>query len=182
MALHGMIDLETLGVEPDSVLLTLGAIKFDPYSDDEPHSGLYLRCDVDEQTEKYNRSVDENTLAWWARENESVREEAFSDGDRVNVDELTKAINKFCVGLDYIWCQGPTFDFVILQNLYKQAGKPVPWNYWQIRDSRTLFSLMPVDPRKQIQEELHNALADCYYQAISVQKSYKHLGVKQNAY
>ena len=25
-----MIDLETLGVEPDSVIMTLGAIKFDP--------------------------------------------------------------------------------------------------------------------------------------------------------
>ena len=29
MATHGMIDLETLGVEPDSVT-TLGAVKFDP--------------------------------------------------------------------------------------------------------------------------------------------------------
>jgi hypothetical protein len=36
---------------------------------------------------------------------------------------------------------------------------------------------MPKDPRKDIQEELHNALADCYYQAKCVQKSYKHFGV-----
>ena len=28
MATHGMIDLETLGVNPDSVVMTLGAIKF----------------------------------------------------------------------------------------------------------------------------------------------------------
>ena len=27
MATHGMIDLETLGVEPDSVIITVGAIK-----------------------------------------------------------------------------------------------------------------------------------------------------------
>ena len=49
MATHGMIDLETLGVEPDSVIITVGAIKFDPYSDEEPHNGLYLRCDIEEQ-------------------------------------------------------------------------------------------------------------------------------------
>ena len=41
MAIHGMIDLETLGVEPDSVIITLGAIKFNPFSDDEPDKGLY---------------------------------------------------------------------------------------------------------------------------------------------
>ena len=29
MATHGMIDLETLGVNPDSVIMTLGAVKFD---------------------------------------------------------------------------------------------------------------------------------------------------------
>ena len=27
MATHGMIDLETLGVNPDSVLMTIGAVK-----------------------------------------------------------------------------------------------------------------------------------------------------------
>jgi len=178
MATHGMIDLETLGVDPDCVILTVGAIKFDPYTDVEPHGGLYLRCNVDEQTSA-GRSVDDNTLAWWAKQEDSVREEAFSDGDRVSMDELTKAINKFCVGLDYIWCQGPTFDFVILQHLYKQVGKPAPWNYWQIRDSRTLFGMMPKDPRKEIQEELHNALADCYYQAKCVQQSYKHFHVSK---
>ena len=65
MATHGMIDLETLGVEPDSVIMTLGAVKFDPFSDTEPHTPLYLRVDVEEQSEKYNRTIDENTLAWW---------------------------------------------------------------------------------------------------------------------
>ncbi len=157
MATHGMIDLETLGVDPECVVLTIGAIKFNPFSNQEPHNGLYLRCNVDEQTE--------------------IRDEALSDDDRTTVENVTKAINKFCVGLDYIWCQGPTFDFTILQNFYKMAGKPVPWNYWQIRDSRTLFKMMPKDPRKAIQSDLHNALADCYYQAKCVQQTYKHFGV-----
>ena len=57
MAIHGMIDLETLGVEPDSVIITVGAIKFDPYTDVEPHSGLYLRCDIEEQSEQLGRTI-----------------------------------------------------------------------------------------------------------------------------
>ena len=179
MATHGMIDLETLGVEPDSVIMTLGAIKFNPFTDDEPHTRLYLKCDVEEQSEKLNRTIDDNTLAWWSRQPKDIQEEAFGDHNRVAMDKLSKQLNKWCNGLDYIWCQGPTFDFVILQDLYKNIGKPVPWNYWQIRDSRTLFSMMDQDPRKEIQEELHNALADCYYQAKCVQKSYKHFGVNE---
>jgi hypothetical protein len=177
MATHGMIDLETLGVEPDCVVITIGAIKFDPFTDTEPHSGLYLRCDVDEQT-NMGRTVDDNTLAWWAKQDEAIKEEAFGEHERSSMDQVTRAINKFCVGLDVLWCQGPLFDYAILQNLYKQVGKPAPWHYWQIRDSRTLFSMMPTDPRKAIQESLHNALADCYYQAKCVQQSYKHFGVK----
>ena len=178
MAIHGMIDLETLGVEPDSVVMTLGAIKFDPFSDAEPHTPLYLRGDVEEQSEQYGRSIDDNTLAWWSKQPQAIQDEAFGEhSDRVTVQEMLRQLNKWCVGLDYIWCQGPTFDFVILQSLYKAAEKPAPWNYWQIRDSRTLFSMMPQDPRKAIQEELHNALADCYYQAKCVQQSYKHFGV-----
>ena len=46
MATHGMIDLETLSTRPDATVLTVGAIKFDPYTDLEPHSGLYLRLNV----------------------------------------------------------------------------------------------------------------------------------------
>ena len=41
MATHAMIDLETLGTKPDCVILTLGAIKFDPFTNEEPQSGLY---------------------------------------------------------------------------------------------------------------------------------------------
>ena len=47
-------------------------------------------------------------------------------------------------------------------------------------DSRTLFSVLKDgDPRKKMQTNLHNALADAYYQAKSVQIAYKELGVSR---
>ena len=102
-----------------------------------------------------------------------------TDGDRTSVETITNELNKFLVGVDEIWAQGPAFDIVILENLYQQLKKPCPWNFWQVRDSRTLFSMMPKDPRKDIQQDLHNALADCYYQAKCVQQSFRHFGVKK---
>ena len=177
MATHGMIDLETLGVEPDSVIITLGAVKFDPTTNAEPHQPLYLRLDIEEQSEKYGRTIDDNTLEWWGKQKPEIRDEAFGDHERVNMDTLTKQLNKWCVGLDYLWCQGPLFDYAILQNLYKNIGKPTPWNYWQIRDSRTLFQIMPSDPRKELKFDAHNALEDCKAQAICVQQSLQKLGL-----
>ena len=32
MATHAMIDIETLGTEPGSVVLSVGAVKFDPFT------------------------------------------------------------------------------------------------------------------------------------------------------
>ena len=69
------------------------------------------------------------------------------------------------------------FDYAILQNIYAQLGHPVPWQYWQIRDSRTLFSLVPRDLNEK-RTGLHNALEDCYFQARKVQQVYNQLDIK----
>ena len=99
MATHGMIDLETLGVEPDSVIITVGAIKFDPYTDEEPHNGLYLRCDIEEQSEKLGRTIDDNTMAWWTKQPQKIQDEAFGEHkDRLQHGSIYKSTNKFCVG------------------------------------------------------------------------------------
>jgi len=174
-----MVDLETLGTKPNCVILTLGAIKFNPQSDEEPKDGIYQKFDVDEQV-ALGRSQDDSTLEWWAKQPKNIQDEAFTDEGRISPLQATKELNKFLVGVDVVWAQGPAFDIVILENLYQQLGLPLPWNFWQIRDSRTLFSLLDKDPRKAIQQEAHNALADCYYQALSVQTAYKELGLNAN--
>ena len=107
-----------------------------------------------------------------SRQKKEIQDEAFGDHKRTSVMDAIKQINKFSVGVDEFWCQGPLFDYAILQHLYKQMETPVPWNYWQIRDSRTLFSLVPRDPNEK-RTGLHNALEDCYFQAKKVQRTYQ---------
>jgi hypothetical protein len=48
MAIHAMIDLETLDTSVDAVILTCGAIKFDPLSDSDPYAEMYHRISVDD--------------------------------------------------------------------------------------------------------------------------------------
>ena len=172
-----MLDLETLGTRPDCVILTLGAVKFDPYTLAEPGPGLYLRIDADEQIAR-GREVQEDTLQWWMKQDEAVREEAIGENDRVSVEEMYRQLNRFLVGVNNIWAQGPVFDIAILENIYRQYGWPTPWQFWQISDSRTLFKVHG-DPRPKGREGHHNALADCVYQAQAVQTVYKNLGLKK---
>ena len=77
MATHGMIDLETLDTTPNATILTLGAVKFNPYNSQTPHTDLYLKVDVDVQT-KMGRIVNDSTIEWWGQQNKEVREYAFS--------------------------------------------------------------------------------------------------------
>jgi hypothetical protein len=173
-----MLDLETLSTRPESVILTIGAVKFDPFGDTvDTDNGLYYRVDVDEQL-AMDRHILDSTVEWWGNQDPEVREEAMGDQDRVSLEEMTRGLNRFLVGVENIWCQGPAFDVVILENLYRQLVKPTPWQFWQISDSRTLFKTHG-DPRDKNRKAAHNALMDCYYQAIAVQEIYRNVGVKK---
>ena len=56
-------------------------------------------------------------------------------------------------------------------------GWPTPWQFWQIRDSRTLFGVHG-DPREKNKVGLHNALEDCVSQAVAVQKIFRDQNIK----
>lgn len=173
-----MIDLETLDVKPSATVLSLGAVKFDPLSDAEPHSELYFKILIDDQ-DRLNRTVSDSTIEWWGRQDPAVMEEAFDQSNSnevMTVEQALAALNKWAVGVDEFWGHGYGFDFTILEDMYRQIGKPIPWQFWQISDARTVTKRMPRDPRKDMQTGLHHALKDSYYQAKSIQKIYQHFG------
>lgn len=168
--MDAMIDLETMGTRKDCVVLTLGAVKFNPNLLQEPVDQMYYRLDVDQQM-SLGRTVDQSTMDWWAQQGEEVRNEAFADDDRHELNSVLDHLSRFLVGVNQIWAHGPVFDICILEHMMEQLNRPCPWNYYQIADSRTLFKLFPEDPRPQDRVQLHNSLADAYYQAKGVQNA-----------
>ena len=177
MAIHGMIDLETLDTTNDSVILTCGAIKFDPFTRSQPYGELYHRLDVDEQV-ALGRTTDDTTIDWWGKQPEAVWQEALGDDNRTDLDTFIRELQRWVVGIDVIWAQGYGFDITILDSLLMSKGHNKPWNFWNIRDSRTLFKLMPHDPRKAMNFTAHNALEDCRAQAQCVQTCYEYFKIK----
>ena len=176
--IHAMIDLETLDTQPSCQILSLGAVKFNALTNDDPHSNLYIKPDIEQQKKK-GRTTSNSTIEWWSKRDSSIREEAFSAKDRINVETMLNQLSEWLVGVETIWGHGYGFDITILENLYRNWDLPIPWNFWQVKDSRTLFSCCKKDPRKSMQKNLHNALYDAYFQAKSVQIAYKELGIQR---
>jgi hypothetical protein len=172
MAKHLMVDLETMAVTPRAVVLTLGAVQFDPYSD-TIYDELYLKFNLDDQ-DTLGREIDPNTLDWWAKQEQAVMDEAFSSDGRISVVDGMNAFHKFAWGCDKIWSHGAVFDIIMLEDIYRQIGKPIAWEFWRCRDTRTLFDL--ADPEMEKSVEQHNALFDAIRQAKGVQTVYRKLG------
>jgi hypothetical protein len=178
LAIHATIDLETLDTSPSATILTIGGVKFNPYTADEPYDKFYFKLSIDDQ-DRLGRTVSDSTLEWWAKQDPEIMNEAFDQTDAVGVDEFLDALNKWIVGVDIFWGQGYGFDYTMLENIYRSLGRPIPWQFWQIRDSRTLLGLLREDPRKKMQKNLHNAYADAFYQSKAIQIAYSDLGVTQ---
>ena len=83
MTTHAMIDIETLATSPEAVILSVGGVKFVPYTNDEPHSLFDLKLDVDEQT-ALSRDIDKGTVEWWAKQPQNIQDIAFSEEGRIS--------------------------------------------------------------------------------------------------
>lgn len=175
MAKHLMVDMETMAVSPRAVVLSLGAVHFNPWGNGHGDK-IYFKIDLDDQ-DKLGREIDPNTLDWWAKQDPKIMDEAFSQDDRIPLSEAMDRFHKFAWGCDCFWSHGATFDLVIIEDILRQLNRPLPWNYWQLRDTRTLFDLgfnpdMPKDSK-------HDALQDAIRQAVGVQNIYTKLKIKR---
>lgn len=170
-----MIDMETLAVSPRAVVLSLGAVHFNPWGNGYGEK-IYFKIDLDDQ-DKLGREIDPNTIEWWGKQDIRIMEEAFSQDDRIPLEEAMDKFHKFAWGCDCFWSHGATFDLMIIQDIYTQLQRPLPWNYWQLRDTRTLFDL-GFDPDMP-QGSKHDALQDAIRQAVGVQNIYAKMKIRQ---
>jgi len=167
-----MIDIEGLGTGPDAAILTIAAQSFDPFATGYHNRHYYARITLESQE---NRRIQDDTLAWWATQPEA-QAEAFAEDNRVPLDQALDELYRLAWQHDYIWAQGPTYDVNILEHAYKSYNKTQPWQFYRIRDSRTVLSLWPGRP---VPPTSHHALEDTRKQIDILQQTLKHLNVKE---
>ena len=167
-----MIDLETLATSTDAAILTIGAVKFDPFGKDieEPDmDSFYVKVDLD-SCHDLGLAVSDDTVAWWANQSKEAQEEAFGTDNRVHIRDAFDQLYKFCWGAKRVWSNGSGFDIVICETVFKRLQKACPWNFWQTRDCRTAFDLGINPNRPPVLQ--HHALQDAWNQAVGIQNVY----------
>ena len=170
-----MIDLETLNVTPDATILTIGAVKFDPFGREvsEPKmDSFYVKVDID-SCDRIGLTTSDDTIAWWANQSKEAQEAAFDPEGRIDIEDAFQQLYKFCWGAKRVWSNGSCFDIIICEHVFRKIGKAIPWKFWEVRDVRTAFDL-GIDPIRP-PVTAHHALEDAWNQAVGIQNVYNTL-------
>ena len=176
MALHAMVDIETMDTAPTAVVLSIGLVLFDPYEPETPTHDFYWVVDTEEQ-DVGGRTRSESTALWWAEQSPEARTVLAATG--LPVDQVLKQLFSYMRSdeVEHIWANGPDFDCVILADLARGHGA---WPFWKNRCYRTIKNLAL--PKTYIKPERagthHNALDDAVYQARDLQARIKALGLR----
>ncbi|EFB5151288.1 3'-5' exoribonuclease [Escherichia coli] len=176
--IHLMIDLETMGKNPDAPIISIGAIFFDPQTGD---MGPEFSKTIDLDTA--GGVIDRDVIKWWLKQSREAQSAIMTD--EIPLDDALLQLREFIDENSgeffvQVWGNGANFDNVILRRSYERQGIPCPWRYCNDRDVRTIVELgkaIDFDARTAIpfEGERHNALDDARYQAKYVSAIWQNL-------
>lgn len=157
-----MLDLETFGSRPGSVIVSIGAVKMD-LERGLVGEGFYRAIDP-VTSQRLGLTLDASTVTWWLGQSEPARQAVCNPAAKVHLAEALRSFTDFIGTEATIWGNGADFDNVLLAAAYDAAGSVPPWKFWNNRCYRTMKSLFP-DVKLERAGTHHNALDDAISQA-----------------
>jgi 3' exoribonuclease, RNase T-like len=170
---HVMLDLETYSTRPNALILSIGAVEFDPNSDE---MGRQIEIIIDSESSKsWGLHVDQGTVSWWEKRSQDARDRIFGSTNKV---DLTIALHEFSEWFrgEFIWGNGADFDIPILKSSYDAVKRATPWKPYSGRCYRTIKNLAS-DIKMERQGTHHSAVDDAIDQARHLQTIVRHLGI-----
>lgn len=155
------VDIETLGTRPGDVILSIGAVLFNPTTG-EFLSEIELTIDQKSSREAGLRAQ-KSTLEWWSQQSTDAQAAAFK-----GQYSLEEALTRFTAWLPrepLMYGNGASFDNALIQAAYRAIKKDVPWPYWNDRCYRTLSNMF-LTQRVERFGVAHRALDDAKTQAL----------------
>lgn len=184
MATDFIIDMETLGQEDRSVILSIGLF---PIPEEEDYTleellarGVYFKIERESQI-KLGRIAEQDTINWWKAQGEAARE-VLSSKDcwpfEIVHRHLMGALKQFGYDSKYsrIWSRG-MIDQRWLQSLCKMYKlEEIP--FWLWRDIRTILEFLTGSPYGTIKDSdprfiKHNALHDCVLDYLRLKEAFE---------
>lgn len=183
--MHVMIDIETLGNDHSTTVVSLGAVCFN-------NTGIISEklfvLDYIEQI-RLGRTVTGSTLQWWMGQEDGARAVFKDDPKRpkLGMAQFLQEFDKFLddslkkVGekRDELkpWGNGANFDITIVEDLYRRHHEKhefaIPWKFWNVWCFRTFNHLTKARDKFKREGIHHDALDDARYQAQVVLNYWK---------
>jgi exodeoxyribonuclease VIII len=143
---HLVLDLETLGLKEDAVILTVGwAIvkKAEIIQQNE------VKLNLAQQIE-HGRSITPDTLKWWLAGDKAEACKAMDALPEYRAGVAMDVLRNSVIGSGVtwekviVWGNSPNFDCDILGHMFETVVKcEKPWKFYNERDMRTLRALHP---------------------------------------
>lgn len=200
-----IIDAETLGSRPDSVVIDMSVVVFeaDPESNqtfaDLCKNGKRFKLSIASQ--KGTRTVMASTVKWWKEQSDEAKLNLKATPEDLTIEEATEQLLAFLKeqGVDpwksQGWCRGMSFDFPLLCSMIRQTYKVddifelEPCKFWNQRDVRTAIealllvrglSMTPL--RKGLLDGFiaHDSIHDCAKDVLMLQYAKRYaLGLEE---
>ena len=169
-----MVDIETLGKSPGSVILSIGAVAFD-IGTGEINDKFYGVIDLESSLHN-GLKVDASTILWWMSDDQQeARNEILKAHEDHGATDICEILIKFSDFIEKnreddknmrVWANPPSFDMMILDTAFDVLYMDIPWKYHEMMDFRTIKNIYEGDrPEFKISGIKHNALYDATLQA-----------------
>lgn len=168
-----MVDLETLGTRPGSVIVSVGAVFFSASEPKPLGEEFYTIINVPSQI-NLMMETDPEVMDWWTKQSPEVQK-VLDDAVLPEAPSIKQVLARFSMWVKkfaasdkvQIWGNGANFDNVLLREAYNYADMDAPWNWYNDRCYRTLKNL-PAAKGTTLQRlgMHHNALDDAKTQAL----------------
>ena len=170
-----MLDIETLGLKPGAIVVSIGACVFDRTTG-EIGGEFYRVIDVADSA-AHGLTIEAGTAMWWIKQSDEARAvffdivepladvaQAFSDWVGAVRRNLPEPWNGGSGDSPTFWAQGD-MDFNVWGAAMDAVGMSRPWAFWAQRDTRTAYDICNFDP-KAVERDgtYHNALHDARHQ------------------
>lgn len=184
---HIMVDIETLDTVQSAVVLSIGAVAFDPHSK-ELGEKFYVEFTEDLANQQIKgRTISADTVQWWMMQSDAARSIfARRDEDDLitpkpanpavrmstehGLNEFSQFIARHGGKKVELWGNGADFDNVIIGSLYDSFDLLKPWSYGKNRCYRTMKRIFGENVPLVRQGVHHNGLDDAITQAVHLQE------------
>jgi hypothetical protein len=180
-----MFDVETLGKESNSVILSMAAIYFNPEDKPTPQelrdNAFFVKLDVADQIKRLNRKVGKTTMQWWSKQCDNVRRKSFNpSSEDVRFEDGYEAMRQWAKSKNddkcWVWARG-NLDQLVLDSMEEQLEIDSIWKFARWRDVRTAIDFLyetnrgyceidypGFDPSLHITK--HNPIDDCVFDVM----------------